>query len=186
MELNLKKARKLEASIQKFLDKGFSTTINVRSTETPENARKAIEKAAKEKAVELLDRDKLLAIRYDIRRQIEAKNESSGINSLINEKVLLEKKVAQYGEISGEAPSDMELAAELQIASDMLKNGNNFLKHVEFGVFGENFLKVVLDEVHGHQKHIETLEDKIAEKNLSNKVKLNAEQTKLLQTKRLL
>jgi len=185
VELNLKKARKLEASIQKFLDKGFPTTINIRSTETLQGARKALEKASKEKAVELLERDKLLTIRYDIRRQIEAKNETSGINSLINEKVLLEKKIEQYGNITGKSPSDEELAADLKIASNTL--GSNYVqKYIEVGVFNESFLNVILDEVHNHRKHIEIIEDKIAEKNLSNKVRLDAEQTKLLQAKRLL
>lgn len=188
MELNLKKARKLEASIQKHLDKGFDTTVKIRINDTLDEARKTLNEAAQAKSKELIDRIKLLNARYDIRRQIEAKNESSGINSLLNEKVLIEKEISEYGSITGGAPNVKELEDEMKLGLEQMKNPNSYgaKSTIMVQVFDQNFETAMQDEVHGKRKLIETIEDKIVEKNLTNKIKLNAGTIELLRTKRLL
>ncbi len=188
MEMSLKKARKLEANIQKHLDKGFDTTVKIRANDTLDEAKKVLADAGQAKAKELIDRVKLIEIRYDIRRQIEAKNETSGINSLLNEKVFIEKEISEYGSITGGAPTDKELADELQMAVDVMKSPSVYgtKSNITVNVFDQKFMDVMEDEIHGKRKLIETIEDKIAEKNLTNKIKLDAVKTKLLQTKRLL
>ena len=188
MELSLKKARKLETSIQKHLDKGFDTSAKIRVNDSLEEAKKALAKANKAKAQELLDRVQLLNVRYDIRRQIEAKNETSGINSLLNEKVLIEKEISEYGSITGVSPDDKELDDELKMAAELMKNPSAYgaKSTITVQVFDQKFQDALEDEIHGKRKQIEVIEDKIAEKNLTNKIKLDAVKTKLLQTKRLL
>jgi hypothetical protein len=188
MELNLKKARKLEANIQKHLDKGFDTTVKIRVNDTVEEAKNTLAKANKAKAQELLDRIKLLEIRYDIRRQIEAKNEVSGINLLLNEKVLVEKEIVEYSSISGGAPNDKELEDEMKLALETMKNPNSYgaKSSISVQVFDQSFEDALQDEIHAKRKSIESIEDRISEKNLTNKIKLDSVKIKLLQTKRLL
>jgi hypothetical protein len=188
MELNLKKARKLDAKIQKHLDtNSVSTLVNIRVRGTFEDAKAVVTKGNEEVRENLHERFDLLDIRFDIRRQIEKQNEASGIHELMNKRALILKSIEELDKMSGEALSDEELADKLKVAQDNLANPDSYdsrtTLHVH--VFSEAELEEFADRKANLQRKIEDIDDEITAKNAAHKIKLSDDSLKLLQSKRL-
>lgn len=189
MELNLKKARKLDSKIQNYLDTNtISTLASIRVRGTLEDAKASISKSNQEVRDNVHDRLSLLDARFYIRRQIEQQNELGGINDLMNERVHTLKAIDEINKLSGEALSEEDLADRLKVAVDNLNNPNSYDSKTVFNVhvFTEKELEDLADRKAKLQKRIEDIDDEITAKNAANKIKLNDDVLKLLQSKRLM
>lgn len=201
MELNLRKARKLESKIQSHLDAtSLDVTTSVRLLGTLDEAKKTVEDSKSEALKGLLTRETLLRLRYDIRRQIEEKNEVSGINKLINEKVVTDKLYRELSSLStSSAFSEIELEDQLKANSAHLgmttdetdifsrRPKNSTVKTtIKISVLNKTDLENLESKKADYKKALEDLEDSINQKNLSNNVVLSEDTTKLLQSYRLI
>lgn len=193
MELNLRKARKLEGKIQSHLDESRITAhASIRVLGTIDEAKAAQAEARKEALAKLPEREALLKARYDIRRQIEIKNESIGINKLINEKVLLDKLV-QDQTANSFVPGPEGLAFDDQFNLQLAQYNaptDSYNRHKQ-SAFMVNALAKADTEAFvvkrlGYKKAIELIEDQIGEKNIVGKVTLTEDTVKLLQSSGLI
>ena len=189
MELNLRKARKLEAAIQEHLDSSrVSATATVRVLGSIEDA-KASMKAAREEALKSLPvREELLRLRYSIRRQIEMANEATGINKLMNEKVLtdaLSKDLQNSGVVAGHDDLTFQDTFESQVALYKAP-ADQYNRHKSTTFHVNSYTKADADVVAKarleHKKRIEAIEDQIGEKNIIGKVTLTDGDLKLLES----
>lgn len=93
MQLNLRKARKLEQKIQKHIDaQNFNSHSEVRIKGTVEQALRQIDVDKKIFLQDLQQLNALLELRFNIRTRIGTANTSLGINTLMGSKELLEAK----------------------------------------------------------------------------------------------
>ena len=100
MEISLKKARKIETAINTFVEENdFKLEATVRVLGTLDEAKEAVANTKSGIFSSLRLREELLKIRFDMRRQIEKSNEESGINALINKKVLNEKIILELDKL---------------------------------------------------------------------------------------
>jgi len=100
VEISLKKARKIETAINTFVEENdFKLEATVRVLGTLDEAKEAVANTKSGIFSSLRLREELLKIRFDMRRQIEKSNEESGINALINKKVLNEKIILELDKL---------------------------------------------------------------------------------------
>lgn len=199
MELNLRKARKLESKIQKFLEeKGLECTAEVRSLSSLDEAKSNLESKKSDFLKNLVDRENLLKTRYTIRKKIESKNEESGVNSLINMLILTKKLIEDLEKIPKDSlSSDQELSDLLKAHSLAFQNGNlekssfysrnpkiktsfdvSFLTPQDIENLNTRKIK--------YRKSIEDIEEKINLLNISQKIELPEDMVKLLEALKLL
>ena len=190
MKLSLKKARKLEVKINKFLSNIVSESmVSVRVKSTLESARKSIKLANSQFKNNINLKIKLLDARYGIRNQISKANNRSGINDLISEKILLEKKIEVINDTGVSlAPSDHEIIDTFEIKKNNLEKGSGYGQSTStsFGIVFKEDVATMSDEVVTYEKEIEKIEDKIAAKNLGTKIELSADMLQVLTETRLL
>ncbi|MDB4330281.1 hypothetical protein N9948_00995 [bacterium] len=199
MELNLRKARKLEVKIQTYLDtKALETEASVRTLGQAPEAQERVEAIRADSLRELTERNQLLDVRYGVRREIEKKNEESGINALLNDKILTERKFKVFDGLQG-TPSytTTELGDQLKAYSKVLDTGavetdrwgeaksapkTSFSVPVFSSDDLENFEVTKTD----FQRRLDKIDDDLSLKNLQTKVVLSEDNSKLLQSHRLL
>lgn len=194
MELNLRKARKLESDIQSHLEstRPGNATAAVRVLGTLDDAKANLEKSRQELLAKLPVREQLIEVRYGIRRQIEEANEKLGINALINQKVLLDSKskdVSMYPTACGPNGLELEDTFNHQVAmynaptdtysrNKSISFALNSLKEEDVAAFAAQKLKF--------KKQIQAIEDTLGEKNIIGKVKLSEDAVKLLESSGLI
>lgn len=199
MDLNLRKARKLEVKIQTYLDTNeLPSSAAVRTLGEASEASELVKATRTTSLKELAERNQLLDVRYHIRRAIEQKNEDAGINALLNDKVLTERKIKEFGKIEGQAAfTEAELGDQLTAYIKILNTGS-----VESDRWGEKkaapkttfevpvFSK---DDINNFavtktdlQRRLEQIDDDLSLKNLQTKVVLSGDNQKLLESHRLI
>lgn len=195
MELNLRKARKLESKISKLIvnertslnpDKLVRINADVQTEVLPE-----LLQARSEFLNKVSNINSLIDARFLIRRLIGESNESSGINSKINNKVILEHKLSTLNTINLVNILDTKLLEdESSVLRTSLSNGNgNRFGRIETN-FSANFLSDKDSEAFKNNKselvkNIESIEDDLLELNYSTKIKLDLNLVTLLQTNSL-
>lgn len=192
-ELNLRKARKLEAKINAFIQtkKGeLSTTCLIRVNEN-ESAIGDVALAARNKFFDELNIvNNLLTTRQDIRNAIADANFNVGIDLLIAQKVLLEAKVGLLNDYT-----KIDVFDVLGTKDSMLLNRKQ-QESERTSVYARTVLnanalsqidkdKIIADRTKA-QREIEEKEDKLAELNYSTKITLDAAVIKLLQDNNLI
>lgn len=195
MELNLRKARKLESKISKLIidernslnpDKLVRINADVQTEVLPE-----LIEARQEFLDKVTNINGLIDARFLIRRLIGKSNENSGINLKINDKVILEHKLSTINAINlGTLLDDKMLEDESSALKATLENGN--IKHYG-GVqtnFSASFLRpqdseALKEDKTNIVKNIETIEDELLELNYSTKIKLDVNLITLLQANSL-
>jgi hypothetical protein len=192
MELSLKKARKLETKIGAFVAQNSSdreTTFSARVNSTKEEIDKLAIEARTKFFENIKNVEDLNNIRYDIRRFISdenAKGDEKSIDFLLNEKVVLESKLARINaSMRFEKYDPLLMEDQLNNQKKLLESGQdrygrsnvtfevNFLTGLDEQKFKDD--KVLL------AKKIEEIEDKLAELNYSKRISLGANSVKLLQ-----
>jgi hypothetical protein len=199
MELNLKKSRKLENKINEYLDdKKLEFEASVRSLSTLEEAKGSLDLKKSEFLKRLVDRENLLKTRFSIRRKIEIKNEESGVNALINMKVLTLKMISDLDSLpksylsSEQELSDLLKAHSLNFQNGSLEKNNIFSRNSNIKTsFEVNFLSMQdLENLNTrklkYKKSIEEIEDKISELNMTQKIDIADDMVKLLESHKLL
>lgn len=194
MELNLRKARKLESKISKLIidernslnpDKLVRINADVQTEVIPQ-----LLQARKEFLDKVANINELIDARFLIRRLIGESNESSGINSKINNKVVLEHKLSTINAINLSNILDSKLLEdESSVLRTALSNGGDRFGRVQTN-FSANFLHSQDGEVLKNDKvelvkNIESIEDELLELNYSTKIKLDVNLITLLQTNSL-
>ncbi len=193
MDLNLRKARKLEDKIAKFIDKiSLKTTTEVRIKSSIEDAKALIDAEAKVFSDQLINLALLNKARYSLRNKIAQANTGTGITSLmtLREELIAEQTIITQLSIGGVSPTDSELADILEANRIKLEKGGNG--------FGEPSVNVGVNVVSKHQKEgikkskedntrkLEDIEDQLAQKNLGAKITLSNEELALLQANNLI
>lgn len=195
MELNLRKARKLESKISKLVvdercslnpDKLVRINADVQTEVLPE-----LVQARQEFLDKVANINELIDARFLIRRLIGESNENSGINSKINNKVVLEHKLSTINAINLDKLLDSELLKdESLILKTTLENGNSSRFGGVQTSFNANFLhpkdgETLKEDKSKLVKNIETIEDELLELNYSTKIKLDNNLITLLKTNSL-
>ncbi|MDD3412515.1 MAG: hypothetical protein PHY47_00780 [Lachnospiraceae bacterium] len=191
MELNLRKARKLEAKIQQHLDSTrVETNAIIRVLGTLEEAQAAVKKVREESLAKLPEREQLLRLRYQIRRDIEVQNEAIGINKLINEKVLL-SALSRAEIVTHAGPEGLEFedqfnTQKMLYSSPVDSYGRAKSTTYNSHVFTQEDVDAASAKKLEYKRQIEAIEDKLGELNIIGKVKLSDDSVKLLQSVGLL
>jgi hypothetical protein len=191
VEISLKKARKIETASNTFVEENdFKLEATVRVLGTLDEAKEAVANTKSEIFSSLRLREELLKIRFDMRRQIEKSNEESGINALINKKVLNEKiileldKLINHNKVFDEKELDDVLKAQSKIDYD--KYSFRVKTTFEFPVFQKEDLASFKDKKISIKKDIEKIEDELSFLNLNTKIILSEDVTKLLEFNKIL
>ena len=199
MDLNLRKARKLEVKIQTYLETNeLQSSASVRTLGDATEASELVKAARTTSLKELANRNLLIDVRYSIRRSIEQKNEESGINALLNDKVLTERKMKELDKISGESSfTEAELGDQLTAYAKILNTGavesdrwgekkSAPKTTFEVPVFSKKDLNSFAITKNDFQRRLEQIDDELSLKNLQTKVVISEDNIKLLESHRLI
>lgn len=194
MELNLRKARKLESKISQLInderrslnpDKLVRINADVQTEVLPE-----LVQARQEFLDKVNNINSLIEARFLIRRLIGESNESSGINKRINDKVVLEHKLSTINAIDFNNLFDSkQLEDESSIRRTAASNGGDRFGRVETN-FNASFLHQKDQEDFKSDradlvKQIDNIEDELLELNYSTKIKLDTNVVGLLKANSL-
>lgn len=189
MQLNLRKARKLEAKIAKHItDAELQTEVGIRAKSTLNDALDARSVAAQKLVDKVSELVKLNEVRYSIRSQIANANEGVGINALMTQREQLKSKATILQKLKDAtlAVSTEELQDVLETTSKALDKGDTRgygLRtdvKVNTSVILETSRNAINGEITTTIKGLEDVEDELAQKNLGAKVTLSDEQVTLL------
>lgn len=194
MQLNLRKARKLEAKIAKHIDNvelKADTAIRAKSVLTDAVSKQNQAGSSLLTGLETLR--KLNEVRYSIRSQIANANQGVGINALMTEREQLKSKVQILNKLKDAslAPSEAELQDILETTAKALDKGEtrgygrNTEVTVNVSVITEPVRASIHEEIRNTIKGLEDVEDELAQKNLGAKVTLSEEQVTLLKASAL-
>jgi hypothetical protein len=191
MEITLRKARKIETAINTFLDENtIVLETSIRVLGTFDEAKESLSVEKKELLNTLSLRQELLKIRYGLRRKIEVSNESSGINDLINKKVLNEKLISELDNFiqNNKQQSLIELQDTLTAHSKLEPEKYSFkIKTTFYFPILQNEDTIALkDKKISLKKDIEKIEDELSFLNLNTKIILEEDATKLLEFNKIL
>jgi hypothetical protein len=193
MELNLRKARKLENKIGlaiKTKKSELSSSFSLRVNED-ESAIEGLAAAARANFfLELKEIENLIASKQEIRDQIAKANFAIGINDTIAQKVLIEEKISFLNEYAKIDVFDLLSAKDAIELNKKQQQSERSSIYARTSV-GINILtKIDKDKINADrsklQREIEALEDKLAELNYSTKITLNSLTFKLLQDNSLI
>lgn len=194
MELNLRKARKLESKISQLINEERRSLNPDKSVRVNADVQTEVLPQLVQARQEFLDKVKniqsLIEARFLIRRLIGESNENSGINAKINEKVVLEHKLSTINAINLVNLLDQkELEDEASVLRTALSNGGDRFGRVNTN-FSANFLHEKDQEEFATEKvdlvkNIEEIEDKLLELNYNTKIKLDTNIVNLLKTNSL-
>lgn len=193
MELNLRKARKLESKIENLvnqlknnlqLNDSVRVNADVQSEIIPQLVRARDEFFASFENIQ-----SLINARFEIRGLIAIENELSGVNKAILEKVTLENKVSVINSLlrSFSTLDQKELEDSSEVHKKALANSERYARVT----FESDFLSTKdesdfkIKQVK-YNREIEALEDKLLAFNYSVKIKLSNEIVTLLQANSLL
>lgn len=190
MKLTLRSARKLETIITKHLDENpVSTGSKVRVNADVQEVIGSLDASQKKAKEEISDRLKLLDTKYEIRQKIAEVNHSSGINSLITDKVKCEQKVAQIKAVVGTSArlSKEEITDTLRLGQTKLASGapgrygEDTAVSTTLSVFTEAELENYKKERVALTKLIASIDDKLIELNASSRIEINKDSVEVLQ-----
>lgn len=193
MELNLRKARKLESKIDslvKKLNNQVKTSKSVRvNADIQTEVLPELVEARNQFSDSYNNIISLVDAKYSIRQLIGDKNQESGINSRINEKVKLENRLNIINNVlnSFDYLDQRELEDDSARYKALLENGDRFSR----STFEANFLLQKDEENYKEEKinlnkQVEKIEDELLDLNASTKIKLSKDLVSLLQLNNLL
>lgn len=187
MDLNLKNARKLEAKINSYLtENSIPDVVSVRAMGDLVDAKKVISEAREIVLKLITERKKLIYARFVIRRQISVANEVSGINELISERVILKAAIQDRKSYTSLQPGDTSLRDQIILAARKSERSEYASATFNVGILTQEDIDGFKIYIADGLKRIETIEDDISSKNLSNKIVLCEDVEKLLKDHSLL
>jgi hypothetical protein len=192
MDLNLRKARKLEAKILAYANAmSLSSAVKVRIMASESERSDALSAGRSKFLSDVSTQKSLILARFNIRQAISDANQAVGINALINKRegiqALLEKSTGTVDALDYKEATDLADAKKRS-----LENGDSSRAYGETSVTFSLPVALVHD-VAGFKAHelalkrqLEETEDELSQKNLGAKVTLPADTVKLLQSVGLL
>ncbi len=189
MELNLRKARKLEAKILEYVTKmELKSAVKVRVMGDAEERRTLLARARSEFLKQVSIRNELSSARFSIRKAIGDANQTSGINSLINAReeltAYLSLSTANVDAIDFAEAEDQAVARKTKLLSG--DTGYDSSVTVTLPVSTETDVASFKDRDAEYKRGLENLEDKLAQKNLGVTVSLPDSMVELLSSVGLL
>ncbi len=189
MELNLRKARKLEAKIQAFIDLiNPVTETTVRSLGNEADRLNAMALARKTFLNQLELRNQLTTARFTIRRLVGQANEATGINALITRREEIQQRlrhaiptVAFYNATEVE---DEARARKIRVEKG--ETGYNTSTSIAVNVATELDVANFKREASELVRQLEDVEDQLSQKNVGVKITLAADVVSLLKSSDLL
>ena len=193
MQLNLRKARKLETKIgSKVSHEQLKTSVTVRTKSDASAAVQSYNTAANALADQLTVLNQLNAARFEIRRLIGQANENTGINALMNRREALKARQAILTKVvATDTSSSEELLDTLETRRRQLDKGDG-------GLYGDRSVTSsvsVITEV-GHaayqeelvevSRQLEDIEEELTQKNVGSKVTLSDDTVALLKSNNLI
>lgn len=187
MNLNLRKARKLESRITNFAAPETVVTIRVNS----ENEDVLAELTSRRDAFTkwMADAERLLSLRYDIRAKIGRENSISGIDDLITKRQRLKDQYAML------APFVEYVSVSTdEIVIDQLKNereseGTMYSRKsasVNVNYFTNEMVEFVKETREGIKSQIEEIDEEILALNNKRTIELSESDVELLKEHKLL
>ncbi|CAM6004809.1 unnamed protein product [Sphagnum balticum] len=185
MELNLRKARKLEAKIAAYLTKDeVKSTATVRIQAGKVERETALLEARTRLTEQVNTRQALTRARFSIRKAIADANHAVGIDSLMNEREEVTTQLA----LSTAALTPLDSAA----AEDLIQAKRARLEKGDSNRYGDDGVTVDFSVADARdiatwkandvaaKRRLEDLEDQLSQKNLGAKITLPSETAKLL------
>lgn len=192
MEINLRKARKLEAKINQAATKqsALEFSLSILASSTDEEAINELTSAKSRLQEQIQNSLKLTEVRYSIRRKIEQANEDVGINQLMNRREEIQSKLAYYNTIEGlDTCSQREMLDLLSAKRKSLEKGtDNFYGKVNVTVqtLSEEEKNALTGQAVSLRRELEDIEEQLIQKNVGAKVTLSEDEVALLQSNGLL
>lgn len=196
MQLNLRKARKLEQKIQKHIDgQHFNTNAEVRVKGTVDQALSQIDVEKKVFLSDIQQINSLLDLRFAIRNRIGKANTDLGINDLMSSKELLEAKRKALVKATSGSPhrlggGQISTTPDKESLDDLLKARAGILDRStnDYGVSATLTIPILSDtevktlEQQGQTilQQQEDIEDQLSQKNIGGTVTLTADEVTLL------
>ncbi len=193
MKMNLKKARKLESKIDLLInDERPVSSERVRINAAMTDIELKILQGRQKLLEEVDNKQKLIELRFKIRRLIAVANEQSGVSGFIADKVMLAAKkrlVNIY--LSQEVGYDKEeLDDVIEQQRTELKKEGSFMRSksalAEVHVLTEANMDTFKESKLTIEKQIEELDDKLAELNYLTKIELEQADIDLLKLNKLI
>lgn len=192
MEINLRKARKLESKINSVAAKQAALEFNlsILASSSDEEALNELT-AAKARLTEQIQNSlSLTGVRYSIRRKIEQANEAVGVNQLMNLREQIQSKLAYYNTIEGlDTCSTREMLDLLAAKRKSLEKGSdNFYGKVNVSVqtLSKEEKEALESQAVGLRRELEEIEEQLIQKNVGAKITLSEDEVALLQSNGLL
>lgn len=192
MEINLRKARKIEAKISQVAAKQAALEFNlsILASSTDEEAVNELVSAKARLTEQIQNSLTLTEARYSIRRKIEQANEGVGINELMNRREQIQSKLAYYNTIEGlETCSQREMLDLLSAKRKAIEKGNdNFYGkvHISVQTLSDDEKSALSGQAVNLRRELEDIEEQLIQKNVGAKITLSAEEVALLQSNGLL
>lgn len=192
MEINLRKARKLEAKINQVAAKQAALEFNlsILASSTDEEAVNELTSAKSRLQEQIQNSLKLTEVRYSIRRKIEQTNEGVGVNQLMNRREEIQSKLAYYNTIEGlDTCSQREMLDLLSAKRKNLEKGtDSFYGKVNVTVqtLSEEEKNALTGQAVSLRRELEDIEEQLIQKNVGAKVTLSEDEVALLQSNGLL
>jgi valyl-tRNA synthetase len=188
MELNLRKARKLEGKIGlaiKAKKNELSSSFSLRVNEDEAAIEGLVAIARANFFLELKEIEDLISVKQEIRDQIAKANFVVGINDTIAQKVLIEEKISFLNEYAKVEVFDILGAKDSVALSKKQQESERGSMYARTNVGIHVLTKIDKDKINADrsklQREIEALEDKLAELNFSTKILVASSSIKLLQ-----
>lgn len=195
MELNLRKARKLENSIHKYLEAtNLEYAAKIRTQENMDVSLECLREFRKKMLSDAHNRFQLIKIRHDLRVAIAKENERVGINELLHKKAYIDSQIKET-----QKHLSFPISEEDQI-KDVIEFKRKSFERGESGRYGnhedvlfidvsgidEETRKKDLSEMRSLKRSLEQIEEDLVQKNIGAKVTLDAYTEELLKSAGLL
>lgn len=195
MELNLRKARKLEKTIETYLSEhSLKTEAQLRvQVEGEAQIQAALDQACEKVEAAAKIRQELLNARYRIREQVAKANEATGVNALIHKKALSEAMLKEVKELADVAPTSyVDVSDLIGMKKNALSKGS--LPHYNESSALYASVQAVSTAVHNKhvlqvnelKREVERLDDELSQKNIGVKITLDLSTEALLKRVSLL
>lgn len=192
MDLNLRKARKLEQKINDLIkERDFNTVTEVRLKSTVEQA---LDQISSDKEIfykEVSRTAELVNLRFSIRKRIDKVNYTLGINDLMNEKELLNAKTELNVSLKNKAKAALskeQLEDTMKMTAGALERSSSnygLSATLATNILTTSELEDLKKEILDLKKQQENLDDQLSQKNLGGLVTLTPEEVILLQSEGL-
>jgi hypothetical protein len=191
MEINLRKARKLESKVKaKVVTPELEFTLALLASSTDEEALNELAATKARLSEQFQNTLALTGVRYSIRRKIEQANETVGINQLMNLREQVQAKLANYNTIKGlDTCSTREMLDLLAAKRKSLEKGSdNFYGKVNVSVntLSKEEKEALESQAVGLRRELEEIEEQLIQKNVGAKITLGEDEVALLQSNGLL